>query len=982
MYRMKSQEMREMGLAFIGIMLAAIFFLLDLFYPPVNLGGVPYLAIVVVTLWIPGRYLTILLASTCMILMMTGYWVHHPFDFQDEDFYSRVVSLIGMFAIVRTALNQRVLLQRVSKREKRINTLIEERTHNERAKLTRENKELQMELHEQEIETQELREREALSRIIADSVPAYIWMSGHNKEFSHFNTGWLAFTGRKLHQETGFGWMERMHPEDLAQYRGAYDQAFEKRDTFTVEYRLKRADGNYRWMLDSGAPYYDEEGFSGYIGSSVDITDKRQVERSLILSEERYRSVVEHQIELVCHYRPDTTLTFVNNAFCTYFNRKREDLIGSSFLGLLPEDTRKVVREQIGRQLIEPQTIQYEREITLADQSTSWQLWRDLPILDEDGNVTEFQSVGRDITDLKLAQKKLESRTTDLEQAKTSLEQQAKELAHTIEELDEARESAEKATRAKSEFLANMSHEIRTPMSGILGYADILLETDLQNSQREFAKTIQENGMRLLKLLNDILDFSKIESGHIELESQPFSIRDLVEESLSLLIPKAASKGLRLWYHIDPKIPPKLIGDETRLRQILVNLTSNAVKFTEKGEVEVNVSCELIPDNQYKLHLSVRDTGIGISKEDLEEIFELFTQADASTTRRFGGTGLGLAISRRLSELMGGKVWAESELHKGSTFHASACLEVPATYIHREVPENGVIAEDILLAVDDENLRSKLKQTIEGWGISIYDCSDPDEAFNLIQSGSQYRVAIIDFQYETQHRIELPQRIRMVRSRAELPIIVFTNEADEMLAQQLGVHFLVKPISKSQIQDLLQQILVGRPLPEQFIVSDINTEAYHEPRPAISPRQAGELKPAKPIPTSLRILLAEDEITNEKLAEHLLLDMGHQVDSVNDGKEAVKAALNNNYDVIFMDIQMPEMDGLEATRIIRQEYLGPNPPYIIAFTARALPSDREKCIKAGMNDYLSKPFTIHDLKDALSRQQSNQTAPLPEIVTP
>ncbi|MBX2820579.1 MAG: PAS domain S-box protein, partial [Rhodothermaceae bacterium] len=301
---MISQEIREMGLAFVGILLAAIFFLLDLFYTPINLGGVPYLAIVVVTLWIPGRYLTILLSATCMILMMTGYWVHHPFEFTHEDFYSRAVSLLGMLAIVRTALKQRVIMQRVSKREKRINTLIEERTHTERAKLTKENKELQMELHEQVIETEELREREALFRIIADSVPANIWMSGDNKEFSYFNTGWLTFTGRKLPQEIGFGWWDRIHPDDIAQYKKAYNEAFEEREPFTVEYRLKRSDSSYRWMLDSGAPYYDEEGFSGYIGSSVDITDKREAERGLIVSEERYRSVVEYQIELVCHYKP------------------------------------------------------------------------------------------------------------------------------------------------------------------------------------------------------------------------------------------------------------------------------------------------------------------------------------------------------------------------------------------------------------------------------------------------------------------------------------------------------------------------------------------------------------------------------------------------------------------------------------------------------------------------------------------------------
>ena len=876
-----------------------------------------------------------------------------------------------MWAIVRTALKQKVILQAMSKRERRLNTLIEERTHNERVKLTRENQELQMELYEQVMETQELRESEALFRVIADSVPAFIWMSGEDKEFTYFNTSWLNFTGRKLHQETSFGWMDRIHLDDIAEYQRIYNTAFDDKEPFTAEYRLKRADGTYRWILDSGAPRYEADGFSGFIGSSVDITDKREMERELSVSEERYRTVLDNQIELVCHYRPDTTLTFVNEAYCTYFNRTREELIGNSFLGLLPEEVRRMVRQQIGDLIINPKTIQYEREITLADSSTAWQLWRDQPILDEDGNVTEFQSVGRDITDLKRAQKQLEGYTHDLEATKSSLERQAEELANTVEELNEARERAEAATRAKSEFLANMSHEIRTPMSGILGYADILLETDLQPTQRDFAKTIQENGMRLLKLLNDILDFSKIESGHIELETQPFSIRDLVEESLSLLIPKASSKGLRLWYDIDPNTPSHFIGDETRLRQILVNLTSNAVKFTEKGEVEVTVKSAPQPDGNHKIHLSVRDTGIGISKNDLEEIFDLFTQADASTTRRFGGTGLGLAISRRLSELMGGKVWAESELHKGSTFHATLILDTPAnSSSSRPETDNNHVAADILLAVDNSNLRDKLVNTIQGWGINIQDTNSPDEAFELVKSGARYKVVIIDFQHNVKYRAELPQKIRMIRSRAELPIIVLSNKADEEMAKRMGVHYLVKPISKSQIQDLLQQILIGQPLPEQFIVADIPSEPIIESRPAIAPQSSKK---------SLNILLAEDEITNEKLAEHLLQDMGHHVEVVNNGRDAVQAVLNTHYDVVFMDIQMPEMDGLEATELIRKEYIGKKPPYIVAFTARAMPSDREKCMKAGMNDYLSKPFTTSSLKEVIDRAlKNNQTLRTPE----
>lgn len=956
---MQKTEKRELGLGFVGILLSGVFFLIDIFYPDLNLGGVPYLTILIVSLWLPGRHMTFLLAIACTLLMGTGYWWIHGFIIEWQDFITRSVSLVGIWVIALTAMQQKTVLKHVNRKEKRIHTLIEERTHVERVKLTRENEELQMVLKEQEIETKELRASEALFRIVADSAPALIWMSGPHKEYTYFNTSWLNFTGRKLSQELDFGWTEQLHPEDYPQYQKVYREAFENRDPFKVEYRLKNADGEYRWILDSGAPRYEEGEFAGYIGSCIDITENREFEENLRHSEERYRSVVDNQIEFVCHFSTDTTLTFVNEAYCTYFNRSREDLIGESFLALLPENTRRIAREQIASLIVDPQTIQYEREILMPDGTKVWQLWRDHPILDNEGNVKEFQSVGRDITQLKETQKQLENYARDLEATKSSLEDQTRQLAQTVDELNESRDRAEAATRAKSEFLANMSHEIRTPMSGILGYADILLETDLDGPQRSFANTIQENGKRLLDLLNDILDFSKIESGHMELEEEPLSIRDLVNDSLGLLIPKATLKGIQLRYRVDEQVPDMFYGDETRLRQILVNLTSNAVKFTEVGEVEVAVSSKALSDDRHELQLSVRDTGIGITPEDLEEIFELFTQADASTTRRFGGTGLGLAICRKLSELMGGRVWAESEPGKGSTFHASAVLGLHANEQTEPNPADGAwMASDVLLAIDDHGLRQKLVLELNGWGLTTENTADPDEAFEWIRSGSQFKVVMIDFQKLPQQRVELPQKIRMIRSKTELPIIIFGNEGDVQLARRLGIIYMNKPIGKSKVQLILQQLLNG----EYPVQPVIQSEPTSESRPAVAPPRTN---------SPLKILLAEDEETNEKLAQHLLSDMGHTVEVVHNGMEAVHAATTGNYDVILMDIQMPEMDGLKATRAIRTNLEGTRQPYIIAFTARAMASDRESCLEAGMNDYLSKPFSSQSLTEALKRSQTS-----------
>ena len=982
---MKGDETSELGLGFLGILLSGLFFAIDAFYPGMNLGGVPYLAILIVTLWIPNQILSLLIGVLCTVLMVLGYWAHHGMAISWQDLFSRTVSLVGIWAIMSAEFKQKHILSQVRRKEKRLKLRIAEQTEVARAQLSREKEELRMALFEQERETQDLRESEAHFRVIADSVPALIWMSGLNKEYIYFNTVWLHFTGRTLNEELGFGWTAQLHPEDISLYKSTYEKAFEDRKEFSVEYRLKRADDTYRWILDTGSPHYEDGAFAGYVGTCLDITEKRAIERDLKQSEERYRTVVDNQIEFVCHFKPDTTLTFVNDAYCRYLGRTRDELIGQSLLGLLPEKTRQLFREQIGALIVEPRTLQYEREIPQPGGDMAWELWWDHPILDDDGNVIEFQSVGRDITELKRTQKELENYTHDLEATKSSLEAQTEQLARTVEELKLAREKAESATRAKSDFLANMSHEIRTPMSGILGYADILLETELDSTQRDFAVTIQENGKRLLHLLNDILDFSKIESGHMELEEQPFSIQEVVNDSLSLLIPRATSKGLQLWYSISPDVPEQLIGDETRLRQIIVNLTSNAVKFTEEGEVEVLVRADTQSDGRKKVEISVRDTGIGITEEDLAEIFELFTQADASMTRRFGGTGLGLAISRKLAELMGGSVWAESSPGVGSTFFASMILgEIGGSGTRFDSGEaTPWTAADVLLAVDNDDLRGKLAVELDEWGLTIEQTGKAEDAFELIRSGSLFKVMLVDFQKTPRQRLELPQKIRMIRSKNDLPILIFGNKEEKQLSRRLGVTYLIKPISKSKIRALLGQILTdfnpnqptetpqypstGDQKKTHISQGSIASTVEHTPdiRPAIAPKHGFN---------GLRILLAEDEETNEKLAQHLLKDLGHQVDVVDNGQDAVRAALEGSYDVILMDIQMPGLDGLQATRAIRESYVGEKPPYIVAFTARAMASDRESCMNAGMNDYLSKPFSSQSLQEALTRSRTYTTS--------
>ncbi|MEZ4702836.1 MAG: PAS domain S-box protein [Rhodothermales bacterium] len=955
---MKASPKREFGLVLLGIVASAVFFIVELTSSIGVSGGVPYILVTISTLWIYSRHQTLLLSILGSSLSVLGFLLTLGDDGFLYDVIIRAISLGAIWSLTLASLRVKRFMGQISRQQQRIDTVIEDRTRTERAKLSRENRDLQQELIEVEQITQELLEKEAHFRQIADSVPALIWMSGVDQEYTYFNQIWLEFTGRRLHDELGMGWTQSLHTDDLHRFQSVYRSSFDLQKPFTVEYRLLRADNTYRWILDSGSPRYTATGeFAGYIGSCIDITDKKQMEEEVRHSEERYRTVVENQIEFVYHFLPDTTLTFVNEAYCRYLGKTNEELVGKSFLSLFPEPHRTEARERITNLIVDPTTVQNELPLAREDGSIEWQLWQDHPILDDDGNVIEFQSVGRDITKLKVAQDKLVRYARDLEVTKTKLEKQKQQLTQTVDKLREAREEALAATRAKSDFLANMSHEIRTPMSGILGYADILLDTELDETQREFANTIQANGKRLLNLLNDILDFSKIESGHMELERRPFQVRTLIKGVVELMAPRAVEKGLELRGRVDNLVPDTVIGDETRLSQILVNLLSNALKFTEKGEVSVQLSGATVDDHHVQLHLSVRDTGIGIGREAQGEIFEVFTQADASTTRRFGGTGLGLAICRRLSELMDGRIWVESEPGIGSVFHVTAVLEVPPAepVVVEEAPAQDVMDAGVqVLVVDDDDIsRQRFQRQAESWGMTVLDTGSAMEALKWIDAGERFGAVVVDLKNDIYTSHDFARQLRQLRTSAELPLIVLDDGSVQDRSGQVDAVYLLKPVSMAHLHSLLRSVFRKK--------SEVAPS-----RPAVSaPAESGDGGYG-----ALRILLAEDEITNEKLADHMLRDLGHRVDVVHNGADAVRAVLDASYDVVLMDLRMPELDGLTATRQIRSE-LGDNAhPYIIAFTARVMPSDRENCLAAGMNDYLAKPFSARELKAAIDRSQA------------
>ncbi len=773
-----------------------------------------------------------------------------------------------------------------------------------------------------------LLESEEKHRLLIEHSHDIIYTLNRVGAFSFVSPAWTALLGHPVDQVVGKPFQTFIHPDDLAKCMAHLRSAVKTgKPQENVEYRVRHIDGSWRWHTTSAVLLRDAAGaIAGCEGTARDMTESKRAKEALRASEEGYRMLaraLQSTGECVSITDTEDRILYVNDAFLRTYGYEEHELIGQHVGILRPARTSTEVQNGIL-----PATIAGEWCGELWNRTKEG---REFPIslttsvvYDENGRSIALVGVARDITGRKRAES----------------------------ELHAAKEAAEAASRAKSEFLANMSHEIRTPMNGILGMTTLALDTELSPEQREYLRMVKSSADSLLELINTILDFSKIEAGKLELESLEFNLRDTLAPILKTLALRAHEKNLELNYRVRPDVPETLVGDPGVLRQIIVNLVGNAIKFTELGEVSVRVERESEEEGRECLHFRVQDTGIGIPVESQTGIFDAFSQADSSTTRRYGGTGLGLTISRRLVEMMGGRLWLESTPGKGAAFHFTVWLG-KGDQTKRATPEPAHLEGLPVLVVDDNSTNRRiLEEMLTSWRFKPVLAESARQAMRQLEkaldAGLPFPLVLVDANMPETNGFALVEQIRRDPGLAGAIIMMLTSAGqtgDAARCRELGVaRYLIKPVGQSQLLDAILQA--------------VGSESQAE----VPPSQPSTPRPSREGFRGLRILLAEDNLVNQKLVVRLLEKRGQNVQIAGNGREALEKLKEADFDLVLMDVQMPVMGGFEATAAVREGEKGTGRHIpILALTARAIKGDRERCLAAGMDGYVGKPIRLEEL---------------------
>ena len=790
--------------------------------------------------------------------------------------------------------------------------------------------------------TSALRESEERYRFLADAIPQMVWTTALDGRVEYWNKAWYDYTGLSFEQTRDWGWTPVLHPEDLDQCLETWRHSLATGARYNVEYRMRRgADQAYRWHLGRALPMRGSDGkIVQWVGTCTDIDDQKRAEEeltqrvqdrtmklSLAVSElhreqQASQLIFDQSLDVICTIGEAGEFTRVSRACEKLWGYAPEELVGRAYMDLVhPDDhanTALVAAEIIGGTAatdFENRYLRKDGSIITVVWTANWSV-----------EAKAMFCVARDISERKRAELELQA----------------------------AKESAEGANRAKSRFLANMSHEIRTPMNGVIGMTSLLLDTPLTPEQRDFTETIRASGESLLTVINDILDFSKVEAGKMTLEILDFDLQEVVEGTVELLAETAHRKGLELSGFTNPGVPTLLRGDAGRLRQVLTNLVGNGIKFTAVGEVTLRVELASQTETEATLTFRVHDTGIGIAPEAQHKLFAAFSQADVSTTRKFGGTGLGLAISKHLIESMGGEMGMESAPGAGSTFWVTLPLE-KQRIAHRPRGTGHALQDVRVLIVDDNatNLQN-LQTQLAAWRIPSEIARSGDRALEMLRTAAAtltpFTVAMIDQEMPRMDGLELARTIKADPAVAAIRLVLLTSRGQRPAEDELQgagiVQSRLKPVRQSMLFDCLVNALAESPAIVEAAAS-----------PALP--MHGRRKE--------RILLAEDNAVNQRVALGQLRKLGYAADAVANGFEALEALNQVPYDIVLMDCHMPELDGYEATGAIRQREGAHKHTWIIAMTANAMNGDREGCLAAGMDDYVGKPVRLDDLAAVLER---------------